>query len=65
MSRRRLSLVCQCGSPITCGQGDRHLSCSPVCPACWQPIASIHPTTGRVHTTCPGSAAAKKSKAES
>ena len=28
----------ECGQPVTCGQGTRHLSCSPLCPSCFGPI---------------------------
>lgn len=31
----------ECGRPVTCGQGARHLSCSPTCPACFMPMPSL------------------------
>ncbi|QSM02860.1 Uncharacterised protein [Mycobacteroides abscessus subsp. abscessus] len=40
--RRRFPRCKVCGEPVTCGQGDRHLSCSPLCKVdgCWEPIPS-------------------------
>lgn len=32
----------ECGRPMLCGQRRQHLSCSPRCPRCYQPIQEGH-----------------------
>lgn len=42
MRGRRYPRCIECNLPVACGQGARHLSCSPTCKACYGRI----PTSG-------------------
>lgn len=67
MTLRRVRSCTECSRPVMCGQGTRHLSCSPTCIKCRQPISSQHEgLEGPMHAgSCPGTKDRTKKKAES